>query len=94
MARPVKVLKSGRIECAIFKNEQFNSFNFKFQKSYKGKDGQWNNTDYFSDTDMGDLGALVDHIRESRVKEKNDRPEPVVKPASQPINNFDDDIPF
>jgi hypothetical protein len=106
---PVKVYKAGRIECAIFHNPQFDSYSFKFQKSYKDKQGQWQNTDFFSDTDMGDLAALCDHIREARVREKKkggsteeqtrqafdgQYQKPTAQPPQQGPENFEDDLPF
>ena len=98
MGRPVKVYKAGRCECAIFHNDKYDSYSFKFQKSYKNdKTGEWVNTDFFSDTDMGDVAALADKIRQGRVKEKNmvqqeERPKP--PPQETTPENFEDDLPF
>jgi hypothetical protein len=101
MGRPVKVYRAGRTELAIFQGEYNGktTYSFKFQKSYKGQDGEWKNTDFFNDTDMGDVSALADHIRAGRVREKNIQPKPETKPEPKPEpetenETFEDDIPF
>jgi hypothetical protein len=99
MGRPVKVYKAGRCECAIFHNDKYDSYSFKFQKSYKNdKTGEWVNTDFFSDTDMGDVAALADKIRQGRVKEKTvgGRQQEIPPKQEEPVDEvFDDEaLPF
>ena len=97
MGRPVKVYKAGRCECAIFHNDKYDSYSFKFQKSYKNdKTGEWVNTDFFSDTDMGDVAALADKIRQGRVKEKKvqGRQQEETPSKKEAEEVFDDDLIF
>jgi len=60
----------GHCKAAIFKSEQYNSYSVKFQKSYKNKEGNWQNSEYFNLTDLRDLYAMVGFMLDKQVKER------------------------
>ena len=62
MVEPVKRVKLGNIEVAKWVNkrknqqgEDYDSISYTFQKSYKDKEGNWQNTDSISSTDIPKL---------------------------------------
>ena len=72
MARPVKEYSLGKVKAAIFEGEYEGqkTYSVKFQKSYKDKSGNWKNTEYFSNTDLRDLGMLIITMMGKQVKER------------------------
>lgn len=64
MSKPVKSVKSGGCEAAVWMKEFEGkpSFSFSFQKSYKGKDGSWKNTTFFNKTDLMHIRSIIDAI--------------------------------
>ena len=93
MAKPVKEFSAGKTKAAVFKNEQYNSYSFKFQKSYKDKDGNWQNTEYFTPVDLRDLHMLVGFLLDKQVKER--AVEQQAPPEPVPDQGGDDkDLPF
>lgn len=87
MARPIRSYKSGRCEIAVFGNDHGESF--KLSKSFKDKEGNWQNSDFFFDSELGDLAALIDKARQERIRER--------QTGEQPGGQTDkkaDDIPF
>ena len=52
------------VNVAIFENEYNGKINksYKFQKSYKDKDGNWQNTDSYFTSDLANLKVLVDRL--------------------------------
>lgn len=90
---PVKKIRKGKINCAIFQNEfqGKTTYSYKFQKSYKNKDGDWQNTDNFYASDLRDLEILVREINNKMVKFDNVKPQPESEPESQ---EQPEDLPF
>lgn len=70
MGKPICKLSSGTIQAAVWENEfeGKKSRSYSFQKSYKGKDGNWKNTTFFSQTDLLSLGNLCAKICTEKVK--------------------------
>lgn len=105
MSLPVKTLSLGHCKAAVFQNEQYKSYTVKFQKSYfqksyKDKQGQWKNTDYFSLPDLRDLHGLLGYMLDKQVKENVPQPKPESKgqltpdEAAEMVDGSVDDIPF
>ena len=69
MASPVKEYSLGHCKAAVFKSEQYDSYSVKLQKSYKDKQGNWKNTEYFNLPDLRDLHNLVLFMINKQVKE-------------------------
>ena len=61
MAQPIKKLKSGRVEGAVWEKEfdGKKSYSFTFQKSYKDKEGKWQNTNFFTQNELADVINLA-----------------------------------
>ena len=59
--RPVETLRDGAIKAAIWKNESENGvfFNVTFARTYKDGDGDLNDTDGFSGTQLLRLSRLA-----------------------------------
>ena len=94
MAAPVKEMSLGHCKAAVFKSEQYNSYSVKFQKSYKNKEGNWQNSEYFNFTDLRDLYALVGSMLMKQVKERipGQKAPEAPQTASEPVG--DDTVPF
>ena len=61
MAKPIKNIKYGQIELAIWQGEYNGkpTYSYSFQKSYKAQDGTWKQTNFFNDKELLQVGALV-----------------------------------
>lgn len=72
MAAPEKNYKSGSVDCAIWKNENERGtyYSFSLSKSYKTKDGEWKTTANFSLSDMGDIIAICQRVKDRAIKER------------------------
>jgi len=67
------------VECAIFENEKEGklSKSYKFQKSFKDKDGNWKNTDFLFESDLPNMLVLLnnltlDVVKSKQIKSKDD----------------------
>ena len=64
MGKPVKSFRAGAVEAAIFENERtvggkkLKMFNVVFRRSYKDKDGNWQNSDSFGINDVPKVELL------------------------------------
>ena len=102
MSAPVKEFRIGAVKVALFPKEYNGNtyYNFKFQKSYKDKQEQWQNTEYFSSQDLLNLSYLASQMAYSEMKSReiNSTPqgEKVNKAEQFVQNNLSDDgeIPF
>lgn len=93
---PVQEARLGNLKCAIFEGEfkGKTTHSFKFQKSYKDKNGDWQNTDFFFLTDLRDLALLALGLVTKSIKFKkieSQKQQPTEEP--EPIEN-EDDLPF
>jgi len=95
MARPIKEFSLGQIKCAVFEGELKGkkTYSFKFQKSYKGKDDQWKNTDFFYPTDLRDLYGLVGALLHRQVKERTPQQAPPPEPEPEEREPITDNTP-
>lgn len=59
--QPVLRLEDFPIKLAIWENKQekFNSYSAKLQRSFKDRDGNWQSTDYLQDGDWPKAAALL-----------------------------------
>lgn len=60
--KPVKTLKDGYLKVAIWKNPTENGHRYSVgavQRSYKDKEGKWNETDYLSNDEILRGGHLL-----------------------------------
>ncbi|NTW31042.1 MAG: hypothetical protein HGB12_00135 [Bacteroidetes bacterium] len=66
MAKPTRVWKFGDVECALFEQpvegKNYARKSFKFQKSYKDKEGNWKQTDFFGVQDIGSIALLSQKV--------------------------------
>jgi len=90
---PVKRIKKGKINCAVFKNDFQGkvTYSYKFQKSYMDKDKNWQNTDNFYSGDLRDLEILIREINNKLVKFEDIKPQSEPEPESQ---EQPEDLPF
>lgn len=73
MAKPVKNYKFGKISVAKFESEYNGQKTESFaapQKSYKDKNGKWQNTNFLTSTDLRDaifvyLGIILEQFKTS-----------------------------
>jgi len=97
MNLPIKRLSLGKCQAALWKKEFEGkpSYSVSFQKSYKGQDGQWKNSNFFTLPDLRDLYILVGHITNNQVKEYKNESKPKPKPAEIVKEAFpDNDVGF
>ena len=83
-SKPIKSLRCGNSQVAIWE-DKFNEGekNFSFQKTYKTKEGEWKQTNFFRSTDLRDLISLSEAlIREYRIREVLKKPTEEGKPSS------------
>jgi len=65
MGKPAKSFRAGAVEAAIFENERtvggkkLKMFNVVFRRSYKDKDGNWQNSDSFGINDVPKVELLL-----------------------------------
>jgi hypothetical protein len=65
MGKPVKSFRAGAVEAAIFENERtvggkkLKMSNVVFRRSYKDKDGNWQNSDSFGINDVPKVELLL-----------------------------------
>jgi CRISPR/Cas system-associated endonuclease Cas1 len=61
MAKPIKTIKYGQVELAVWQGEFDGkpTYSYSFQKSYKTKDGQWKQTNFFNDKELLQVGMLI-----------------------------------
>ncbi len=70
MGKPVKSFRAGAVEAAIFENERtvggkkLKMSNVVFRRSYKDKDGNWQNSDSFGVNDIPKLRLVLDRTYE------------------------------
>jgi hypothetical protein len=99
---PVKTYRLGNCQAAIFESDYQGkkSHSIKLSKSYKTKDGKWNNTDFFYLTDIpalhGLLGAMINNQVKTSVPQQQQKQIPA--PQQPEELNFDDigseEVPF
>lgn len=73
MSRPVKTYSSGNARLSIWKNDQYGTFSFSLQKSYKDKSGEWKNTNYFSITDLMNVISLCWKVVLNGIKDQTSK---------------------
>lgn len=93
MSRPIKTYSSGNARLSIWKNEQYGTYSFSLQKSYKDKSGEWKNTNYFSATDLLNVIALCWKVVLNNVKELGQQPNQTAKDVRDTFVD-DSDVPF
>jgi len=86
-SKPQKSFRAGNSQVAIWE-DKFNEGekNFSFQKTYKTKDGEWKQTNFFRSSDLKDIISLAEAlIREYRIREVLSKPTEEAD-ASSPID--------
>lgn len=85
MSTPIKKFQSGKVQLSIWQNEY--GYTYTFQKSYKGKDGQWKNVTSFTDADLLDIAFLAQHIKSKVIDapKKKTEPQPEPEPVDPPF---------
>ena len=75
--QPKQKFFSGNVSASVWENlaknrdgEEFTSTNYQLDKNYKDKDGNWQNTNSFSYTDLQNLRCVIDTILSRRVQVK------------------------
>ncbi len=109
---PIKKYTLSNIECAVWRNvaqDGTEYFQFSFQKSYKDKNDEWQQTRTFNRTDLAIIAALCNKVlaveikaREVKAKQQQAAPAPTPAPAATPVNSQQsyidsdpgEDIPF
>lgn len=70
--QPILRLEDFPVKLAIWENKQdgFNSYSAKLQRSFKDRDGHWQSTDYLQDGDWTKAAALLQEAwRRLRLKD-------------------------
>lgn len=91
--RPSAVMKLGGIEVAKWerKTEEGDTLcSFTFQRSYKNKDGKWENTAFFRPADLPILASMILTIAAKNAKVSK----PAEKAAANTATQQEDDVPF
>jgi hypothetical protein len=60
--KPVATARSGRVQCAVWKNKSGKGFNVTFKKNYKDENGEWQETSSFQPWDLPHLQALCQKV--------------------------------
>lgn len=92
MAKPVGEMSFGRVKIAKWENEYNGqvSTSYSISKSFKKKDGTWENTTFFYDTDLRDIYVAIGAILAGQVKKR--KPQENQEPKSEPTKSYDDDL--
>src|SRR3990167_8996862 len=71
-SKPVKRYKLGNVEATLFEGDYQGgkSYSVKFQKSTKGQDGKWTNSDFFTLAELRALAHVINHIIGKKVSKK------------------------
>jgi len=73
--KPKEVYQVGSSKVVVWVNKNKDGTtwkNFKIEKSYQTKDGEWKTTNSFNDTELLELKAAIDKaIKEENIEEKN-----------------------
>lgn len=92
MSKPIKTIKCGQVECAIWQGEYQGkpTFSFTFQKSYK-KGDKWEHTGYFGDRELMAIPYLIDEVMRMKIAKQNAAktayaPPKSAAPAMQPVD--------
>ena len=90
MSKPIKTKRLGNIQLTVWEGEyQGNkTFSFTVKKSYKNKNGSWENTDFFNKSDLPLVLALVQYEILGGINIKDVRPK---EPEPQ---HGGDEIPY
>lgn len=101
--KPIKKFRSGQVSLTVFQGEYKgkSSYSFSPQKSYKDKNDQWQNVNFYNKTDLSDLLNCIIKLLGNSVKEQmvNGGKEPVPADVKEsfPDAEVDDNsepIPF
>ena len=101
MGKPISKFQFGKVTGTVWENDYKGekSVSFSFQKSYKDKDGNWQNVGFFNKTDLRDLGYLVDALNLRFVKELKKTADKEDKPVTEmgkelSKDEVPEDLPF
>jgi len=86
---PIKKFNSGKVTASVWERDYQGkpSYSYSFQKSYKDKQGQWQNVDKFYAADLKDVLALCQCIVQGSIKQKDNKPN-----FNQTVNKMKDQI--
>jgi len=72
MSKPIKTLREGQVSLSIWQKDFDGkpTYSYSYQKSYKDKSGQWQNTTFLNKTDLKDLIFLAETIIQSGILKK------------------------
>ena len=73
MGRPVKEFRMGQIKAAVWENEfdGKKGYSVSLNKSYKAKNGEWKDTQFYNDKDLKDIIILFTAMLTNKVKSKD-----------------------
>jgi hypothetical protein len=98
---PIKKFKYGKVVLALWEWENEvngkKSYSFSIDKSYKDKNGQWQNTSNLYETDLRDLSVLLSGLLAKKIKEYDDcnnQPPQQAAPKPAPQPEPDVEVPF
>ena len=63
-SKPIKKIKSGKVELAVWEGEfeGQKTYSYTISKSWKDKQGNWQSTNFLTKTDLKDVGYMVNAI--------------------------------
>lgn len=101
MSKPIAKKQSGQVQMSVWQGEYNGkpTYSFTFQKSYKDKNGQWQNTNFFNQTDLADVFFLAMATKLNKINKQEKKQEqtgqPIVDTATE-VNpqTMDDNIPW
>lgn len=97
MSKPIKRYRIGSVSGTVWEGDYQGkpTYQVSFQKSYKKKDGTWNNTEYFNLPDLRDLYSVVRilinkqvKVQEIGAKKETPKPAPTATPEQEKDNEF------
>ena len=99
MSKPIQKLRSGKVSCAVWQNDNGNK-SLTFQYSYKDKQEQWQNTEFIPEYALPNLNAIINALTVKAVlTPDNPKPsatyqqEPKIPSVSSPNRQASDKMP-
>jgi len=76
MNKPIKNFKEGQVTLSVWQKDYNGKpiYSYSYQKSYKDKQGQWQNTTFLNKTDLKDLSFLIDTVIQQGIINKQQAP--------------------
>lgn len=70
MAKPNRTIQSGKVKMACWpsQNPKYDTVSYSLQKSYKDKDGKYQNTGFFNTSELMDIINVCQTVLREKVK--------------------------